>query len=129
MPDIIQNFTAMVGGRAVLPCPIQPGALLQHYSVMWKKDSIVVAEITKTQAIKKANNKYDINRSTYELIINPISANDSSTNYQCHVFAHNPNTGTKQELQYSPQSGTGVPLSLTVTCTSKFGPILWLTEL
>ena len=65
------------------------------------------------------NSKYDIDRDTYALIIDPVSVNDSSTGYKCQVSAQNPNTNAKQLLQYNPQS-TDVSLSLTVPATSKF---------
>ena len=98
----------------VLHCPIQPGALLQSYSVVWKKDDTEINVTT-------LDSKYDIDRATYALIIDPVSVNDSSTGYKCQVYVNNPNTGTKTELRYSPQT-TDVSLSLTVLATSKFNP-------
>lgn len=120
MPDkgIIQNFTAKAGDRVVLPCPIQPGALRQSYSVIWKKDNDIINHI---------NDRYDIDAETYALVIDPVSVSDSSTNYQCDVSVEYPSctlngASTKQILQYyNSQAGAGrsVSLSLTVTQCSK----------
>ena len=102
----------------VLPCPFKPGALLQYYSVKWMKDSIEIAE--------SSNSKYRIDRATYALIIDPVSVNDTSSNYQCQMFVTNPITEVKQELQFYPQPTSDVSLSLTVVATSKFNPVVVL---
>ena len=111
---ITQNYTASSGERVVLPCPIQPGALLQSYSVIWMKDSV---EIANSQNSRKTDSRYDIDRATYALIIDPVNVNDSSLSFQCQVFVTNPITNTKQQLQYHPQLTPGVQIFLTVDQT------------
>ena len=111
IPDI-GVITALLGDRVDLHCPIQPGALLQHYSVIWMKDGV---EIANSQSIREPNNRYDIDRATYALIIDPVDENDTSLNYQCQVFVTNPITNTKQQLQYYPPLTSGMQLSLTVS--------------
>ena len=101
----------------ILPCPFKPGALLQYYTVEWMKDNIEIAIAP--------NSKYHIDRATYALIIDPVSVNDTSSNYQCQVFVTNPKTNSKEQLQlYSQRKPAfGMPLSLTVVANSKFNPI------
>ena len=113
MPDtgVIQNYTAPLGGRVDLQCPIQPGALQQHYSVIWTKDDV---EIANSQSIGRPESRYEIDRATYALIIDPVNESDTSSSYQCQVFVTNPITNTKQQLQYHPQPASGVQLSLRV---------------
>lgn len=110
-----RSYTALSGNRVVLPCPIEPGALLQHYSAIWMKGSVMIAEAINPQNVRKTDCRYDIDRATYALIINPVSVNDSSTDYKCQVLVNNPTTRTRQQLHYYPQS-----LSLTVNANSKF---------
>ena len=110
--DITQNYTAQSGDRVVLPCPIQPGALLQSYSVIWMEDSV---EIANSQTGRITNSRYGINGTTFALIIDPVNVNDTSSSYQCQVFVTNPITNTKQRLQYYP---SGVQISLAVNQTS-----------
>ena len=45
IPDTgaIQSYTAHLGDRVDLRYPMQPGALLQHYSVIWMKDGDEIA--------------------------------------------------------------------------------------
>lgn len=99
----------------VLPCPIQPGALLQYYSVIWMKDSIKIAEAINPQDVRKTDHKYSIDSSTYALIIDPVSIKDLSTDYQCQVYVTNPTTGAEQQLHYYPQLTSGVWLSLSLS--------------
>ena len=100
----------------ILPCPFKPGALLQYYTVKWMKNGI---DITKAPS-----SKYRIDGATYALIIDPVSVNDTSSDYQCQVFVTNPITNTKVPLQFYPQPTPDVSLSLTVVATSKFKPIV-----
>ena len=115
---INQKYTTLSGTKVVLPCPFKPGALLQYYAVVWRKDSIEIAIAP--------NSKYRIDGATYALIIDPVSVNDTSSNYQCQMFVTNPITDSKQELQFYPQPTSDVSLSLTVVATSKFNRILLL---
>ena len=64
--------------------------------------------------MNKTNSRYDIDRVTYALIVDPVSVNDSSTSYECQVYVQNPITGTKQQLHSYPQQTSGVMLSLFV---------------
>ena len=50
-------------------------------------------------------------RSTYALIIDPVSVSDTSPSYQCHTFVTNPITNTKQRLQLTASDAN---ISLTV---------------
>ena len=84
------------------------------------KGSTIIAEVINPQNVRKTGCRYDIDRATYALILDPVSVNDSSTDYQCQVYVNNPNTGTKQQLQYYPQSMADVGLSLTVNTNGKF---------
>ena len=108
----IQSYTARSGDRVDLHCPMQPGALLQHHSVIWTKDG---DEIANSHSIRKSNSRYNIDRATYALIIEPVNENDTSSSYNCQVYVTNPITDTKQQLQYYPQLAPGVQLSLTVS--------------
>ena len=69
-------------------------------------------EIANSQSIRKPDSRYDIDRATYALIIDPVDENDTSSSYECQVFVTNPITNTKQRLQYFPQLA-GMQLSLT----------------
>lgn len=102
---------ATPGARVVLPCPIQPGALLQHYSVQWLKDNLLSVEYN-PQLYMVVDPRYQINRSTFSLIIDPVNVNDSSMNYQCRVFVTNPLNGVMSVLQPYPQRDV---LSLSVS--------------
>ena len=102
MPDtgFIYNYTALLGDRDDVRCPMQPDALQQHYLVIWMKEGV---EIANSQSTRKSSSRYDIDRTTYALIIDPMSVNDTSSSYQCQLFVINPITDTKQRLQYYPQ--------------------------
>ena len=50
-PSPQTNITAISGERVILPCPIQPGALLQQYSVRWMKGSTTIAEASNPHSI------------------------------------------------------------------------------
>ena len=108
------SFTAMEGERVVLSCPIQPGALLEYYSVIWMKDNIKIADSETLETLNETNSRYDIDRATYALTVDPVSADDSSTSYECQVYVQNPIPGTKQQLHFYPQQTSGVLLSLAV---------------
>ena len=118
MPDtgVIQNYTAPLGGRVDLQCPIQPGALQQYYLVIWTKNDV---EIANSQSIGKPESRYDIDRATYALIIYPVNESDTSSSYQCQVFVTNPITNAKQQLQHHSQPASGVQLSLRVEAANE----------
>ena len=111
MPPPQTNFTAMSGDNVVLHCPIQPGALLQQYSVRWTKGGTSIAEVTNPQSVMTVDDShYQIDRGRYSLIISSVTINDTSTDYQCELSVTNPLTNVLQVLQPSPL----VTLSLKV---------------
>ena len=113
MPPPQTDFTAMSGDKVVLHCPIQPGMLLQQYSVRWTKASTPIAEVTNPQSVmttESDDSHYQIDRDRYSLIISSVTINDTSTDYQCELTVTNPLTNSKQVLQSSPP----VTLSLKV---------------
>ena len=102
----------MSGDRVLLLCPIQPGALLQYYSVTWRKDNISIIDLMNLQIVRRTDSRYGIKASIFALIIQPASVQDSSKHYQCVVYVSNPLSNSQTELQLSPQRD--VPLSLSV---------------
>ena len=119
MPSTQTNFTATSGGRVVLPCPIQPGALLQQYSFLWLKDDELIIESQYQYSPSIAgDSRYQINVSTFSLIIDPVSVNDSSMNYQCIVVVTRPITGSRFQLvssqgDVSPRGDVLLSLSIS----------------
>ena len=98
IPDEVQtNFTVTSGGTAILHCPIQPGAFLQYYSVRWRKNGETVAQLHATSQHSKSS-RYDIDRSSFSLIIDPVSISDSSESYECETYVRNPLTGGNRKL-------------------------------
>ena len=105
------QFTATSGDRVVLPCPIQPGALLRHYSVRWMKDNTAIA-LFNPQRVRNVINdsRYEIDRTDYSLIIKSVNINDTSiAGYRCDLTVHRPTLS-----QYVLQSTPSVTLSLKV---------------
>ena len=117
MPLTQANYTAMSGDRVILQCPIQPGSLLQQYSVTWMKDNTAIAEATNPESVTTVDDaRYKIDRATYSLIIDSVNINDSSSNYNCELSVVNPMTNAKRVLQPTPQ----VALSLNVISTCSY---------
>ena len=90
LPHPQTSFTATSGERVVLPCPIQPGALLQHYSVRWMKDNTAVARFN-PQRVRNVidNSRYEIDRTDYSLITKSVNVNDTSiAGYHCNLTVH-----------------------------------------
>ena len=119
--SIQTNFSATSGDTAIIQCPIKPGALLQHYYVAWYKDDILIAELDN---LVHTDSRYDINMSTFSLIINSSNINDTSTNYQCEVYVQNPLSDTNTKIN------TEIDDKLTLQVYGKFSNesiiILWL---
>ena len=90
LSDVVRTFTAMSGRSVVLYCPIQPGALLQFYSVMWIKNGVPIAELSSPSGFASIDSRYMINQSTFSLTIDPVNVNDSSNSYQCDVYVRDP---------------------------------------
>jgi hypothetical protein len=109
-------FTATSGDRIILQCPIQPGALLEYYSVQWMKDNVLIAEARNPHDIIATDSRYSIDASSYSLVIDNVNSNDSSSYYQCALFATNPITNTRQELVFSQPRN----ILLTLRVLSKF---------
>ena len=99
----------MSGDRVVLPCPIQPGALLEQYSVVWRKGDTAIVEAINPQDVR-TEPRYNIDRATYSLIIDSVNINDTSSGYRCELSVTNPITNAVNMLQLSSE----VSLSLTV---------------
>ena len=108
------NFTAMSGDRAVLACPVQPGALIQYYSVIWLKENSIIAQAHRQNVSTVDDSRYNIDRASYSLIIDPVNINDTSTRYGCDLFVTDPTTTSRRQLQSSP------PVSLALHVISKY---------
>ena len=108
-------FTAVPGDRVVLPCSIQPGAFIQYYSVVWsiKRENSIVVRVD-TQNIQFDDSRYNIDRATYSLIIDPVNINDTNTHYGCVLYVIDPCTATWYPLQSSP------PVSLSLHVIGKY---------
>ena len=113
----------MSGDRVVLPCPIQPGALIQYYSVIWLKENSIVAEVHRQNIVTADDSRYNIDRATYSLIIDPVNINDTSTRYGCDLFVTDPITNSQRQIQSSP------PVSLSLHIIGKYRRILRLHPL
>ena len=103
--DITQNYTAQSGDRVVL-------FNLELYYVLFSDmdGGQCGAMIANSQNGGITDSRHDTDRTTFALIIDPVNVNDTSSNYQCHVYVTNPITNTKHKLQLI----VGVKLSLTV---------------
>ena len=98
------------GDTAVLPCPIRPGALVQYYSVMWKKNNTLILS-KRMNRVVKTNSKYDIS-TVFSLVIDSVDVNDTSFSYECIVHHEIPATNVRQKLQPCPNRD--IRLSLQV---------------
>ena len=74
----------------MLSCIVKPGALIQYYYVIWYKNDEPIVELDTLEDLRQAGSRYDIDQSTFSLIINSVNTSDSSTNYLCEVFVENP---------------------------------------
>ena len=95
----------MPGTTATLQCPIQPGPLRQFYSVQWKKDGKVVAELRKSSIETDTAPRHSIDRTDYSLVIENVEVSDASSAYKCEVFVRDPrsyNGETNIRLQSDP---------------------------
>ena len=105
-------FTAIVGDSAVLNCPIQPGALLQYYSVSWTKRDIAIADLSTSLGFRSMDSRYSIDRSSFSLTIHSVNVNDSDTSYKCEIYVRT-TTGDNTQLRPSRE----LSLTLNVLCT------------
>ena len=113
------TFHAALNETAVLDCPIQPGALLQYYSVRWTKNGAPLPQLQgSSQDDLNTDIRYNIDRSTFSLIISSITFSDSSDDYQCEIYVQNPLKGDNNRLMPSRE----VSLILAVTPIIISGP-------
>lgn len=98
LPPPQTNFTATSGDNVVLLCPIQPGALLQQYSVRWMKNNTPIADYNPSSVWSVNDSRYNIDRAKYSLIIIFVTVNDTSTDYKCELGVMNPKTNSKHVL-------------------------------
>ena len=104
LPDEVETtFTATVDGTAVLNCPIQPGALLQYYSVRWTKSNVGIAEFSTSNGFRSTDSRYSIDRASFSLTINHVNVNDSATSYKCEVYVSHPTGNDNVQLMPSRQ--------------------------
>ena len=85
-------FYAIPQNRAILHCPIQPGALVQYYYGRWEKDGNTLIQLPQPingnpQEIVRSDSRYDLDRTTFSLIINSVEASDAGDDYQCILNA------------------------------------------
>ena len=111
--NVRTNFTAIVGGTAILDCPNKPGALLQYYDVIWTKDRIAIAKFGVREGFSSTDPRYNIDRSTFSLIISSVDITDSGEGYWCDVYVRNPSGIDNERLP--PHSG-----SITLHVTGEF---------
>ena len=114
LSDVVRNFTAMSGKSAVLDCPIHPGALLQFYSVTWKKNGVGIAQLSSPSGLTSIDSRYEINQSTFSLTIDPANVNDSSNNYQCDAYVKDPQNKGDDKIHLLPSGSPEFSLTLNV---------------
>lgn len=100
MAAVQTTYTATAGDRIVLQCPIQPGALLEYYSVKWMKGNVPIAKARNPYDISTVNSRYSIDATSYSLAIDDVGLNDSST-YRCDLFATIPATKARRRLRFN----------------------------
>ena len=90
----------------------------------WYKDNSLLARagrrfVSKVSIVE--DSRYNIDRATFSLIIDPVNINDTSTYYKCQVFAINPITDVIQQLQlYLAPSNHLIFLNLSLQVISKY---------
>ena len=125
-PSLQTLFTVASGERVIIPCPIQPGAQIEQYSAKWTKDDIIIASSTDPQSVD--NSPYEIDRATYSLIIDSVSTNDTSTDYQCELSVTNPITNVRQILKLNPEVSLSLKI-MDLSVSSPFTDVLQFFEL
>ena len=104
-------------GRAVIPCPFEPGNLRTCYYGEWTRNGTEIAKISKPSVLCASggdftsNNptKYQVNRETFALTIFSVNAEEDTQQYQCHLRVLNPATTTGQTNDFR-----SFPVSLIV---------------
>ena len=85
---IDEIFYAIPQNRAILHCPIQPGALVQYYYGRWEKDGNTLVQLPQPingnpQEIVRSDSRYDLDRTTFSLIIDSVEVSDAGDDYRC----------------------------------------------
>ena len=130
-------FYAIPQNQAVIHCPIQPGKLIQYYYGQWVKDGNTLVELPQPingnpQEIVQSDNRYNLDTSTFSLIINSIEVSDAGDNYQCILNVIDPRNDLPIYLQTSTAYLTlmvnGKPQVITTlhTHSSLVASHLWL---
>ena len=96
--NVRTNFMAISGSTAILECPNKPGALLQYYSVRWMKNYTAVARFSDSEGFSSTDPRYNIDRSTFALMISSVNWTDAGKGYQCEVYVRNPSTEDEHQL-------------------------------
>lgn len=91
----METFYGISGSAATLHCPLQPGALVGHYYGSWERNGEILVEIAAPnngipQGIVRSDSRYDLDRTTFSLIINSVDATDADDGYICSLFVYNP---------------------------------------
>ena len=100
-------FYAIPQNRAILHCPIQPGALVQYYYGRWEKDGNTLIQLPQPingnpQEIVRSDSRYDLDRTTFSLIINSVEVSDAGDDYPCILYVVDP----RNDLPINLQTGT-----------------------
>ena len=100
-------FYAIPQNRAILHCPIQPGALVQYYYGRWEKDGSTLVQLPQPingnpQEIVRSDSRYDLDRTTFSLIINSVEVSDAGDDYLCILYVVDP----RNDLPINLQTGT-----------------------
>jgi hypothetical protein len=106
------------GDRVVLLCPIQPGALIQHYSVTRYKENSLLAEAHRQVISTIDDSRYSTDKATFSLIIDPVNINDTSTHYRCDLFV---DKGSRLHRQLTL---SGPPVNVSLQVIGKYYPLV-----
>lgn len=113
-PQLSMEFAVQTGGRAVLPCPYEVGALSECYFGAWFKNGTKIVEVQRPSAECSAPRsfqvpasvnsedagRYSLDHSSFTLIISDAKPSDSS-NYQCQLSSVDPATTNGQTIDYA----------------------------
>ena len=121
------TFYAIPRNQAVLHCPIQPGVLTQYYYGRWEKNGDTLVTIPQPihgnpQDIVRSESRYDLNKTTFSLIINSVEASDAGDNYQCFLNVVDP----RNDPPYTINLQTG---SARLTLMVKGKPLHYACEI
>lgn len=95
-PNFVETFFATTTSQAVIHCPLQPGALTHLYYGTWTRNGVTLVDIPQPidantpQDAVIPDDRFDIDRNTFSLIINSVEATDAGNDYQCTLRVFNP---------------------------------------